>query len=418
MPRYFWEKIFAVIMILVFTYINFRGAKETGIAGATVTIMKVAVLLIFIVFGLGAVFGQSDWTYNFLSDPSFVPHGIFGILAAVGLTKISFEGFEIIVQSGEEVENPQKNIPRAIFITLGIAVTLYLLIAFVAIGGMTPAADVPNWVFLGNAGELGLIDAAGEVMPYGALILLIAGLVATISASNATIFSSSRVSFAMGRGKELPDFFSKVHEKFRTPHYAVWFSGAVIVLMSLLPIEAVAAGTDIMFILLFIQVQIALIVLRRKEPDLERTFKLPKPILLISITIVANLTFLAFLVGVIEHGFIALLVMMFWLLLGLGIYLFYCKPKRETRLKEETPTVVSKGSEVTGREYQVLVPVDTLENMHELVQAGMDIAKRNDGEVLVLSVVTVPEQTPLSEGHKFTGEQEELVHEAVKHSTE
>ncbi len=417
-PRYFWEKIFAVLMILLFVYINFKGAKETGLAGATVTIIKVGVLMIFIIFGLGAVFGHPDWTVNFLDDPGFMPHGVWGILTAVGLTTIAFEGFEIIVQSGEEVKDPDKNIPKAIFITLGLVVSIYLLIAFVTIGGLEPPGGGPSWVYLGNAGELGLIEAAGEFMPYGAIVLLIAGLVATMSACNATIFSSSRVSFAMGRGKDLPDIFSRVHSSFKTPHWAVWLSGVVIVVMAMFPIEAVAAGTDIMFILLFLQVMVTLIMLRRKRPDLNRPFMVPKPVLLMAIGIVGHIIFLVFLITGIDHGFVALLTMMFWLLLGIGIYMFYSRPRRETELKKETPTVVSKGSEVSGKDYQVLVPVKNLNNMDELVHAGIDLARKNDGEVLVLSVLAMPEQTPLEEGYDFIEENEELISRAVKYSTE
>ena len=97
-----------------------------------------------------------------------------------------------------------------------------------------------------------------------------------MSALNATIYSSSRVSFAMGRDRNLPSWFGSVHPVRKTPHWAILASGVLSVVMAVtLPIEAVASAANIMFLLLFIQVQAALIALRKKRPDLRRGFKVP-----------------------------------------------------------------------------------------------------------------------------------------------
>ena len=87
----------------------------------------------------------------------------------MGLTFIAFEGYEIIVQTGEEVKNPKKNIPRAIFISLTAVVVLYCLIAFVSIGAIFPTG-ISSWKFIGNNGELGIMKAAELFLPYGAFI--------------------------------------------------------------------------------------------------------------------------------------------------------------------------------------------------------------------------------------------------------
>ena len=77
----------------------------------------------------------------------------------MGLTFIAFEGYEIIVQTGEEVKNPKKNIPRAIFISLGLVVALYSLVAFVSIAGIFPEGK-PAWQFVGENQELGVMKEA------------------------------------------------------------------------------------------------------------------------------------------------------------------------------------------------------------------------------------------------------------------
>ncbi|MDY7082581.1 MAG: amino acid permease, partial [Halobacteria archaeon] len=239
------EKLLAVLMVALFTYINYRGAEETGKAGVVVTGIKILILGLFIVFGILATFRDPNWTAKFFSNPHFAPNGVFGILGAMGFTYIAFEGYEIIVQSGEEVVDPGKNVPKAVFYSLAIVVPIYILVAFAAIGGIDvtqhvvsladiseSASQVATWQILGELGELGIIRAAGQFMPYGTPLLLIAGLTATMSALNATVYSSSRVSFAMGRDRVLPEIFSKIHPEKRTPHWAILLSAVLIVLMA------------------------------------------------------------------------------------------------------------------------------------------------------------------------------------------
>lgn len=84
----------------------------------------------------------------------------------MGLTFIAFEGYEVIVQSGEEVKNPKRNIPRAIFISLDVVANMYCLVAFVSIGAILPDMG-PAWQFMGQNGDLGISKAAELFMPYG-----------------------------------------------------------------------------------------------------------------------------------------------------------------------------------------------------------------------------------------------------------
>gem|GEM_PF-2060140 len=108
----------------------------------------------------------------------------------------------LIVQSGEEVVEPGKNVPKAVFYSLAIVVPIYILVAFAAIGGIDTipelaeragvAAGAPTWQPLGNLGELGIIEAAGQFVLYGVPLVLVAGLTATMSALNATVYCTIR----------------------------------------------------------------------------------------------------------------------------------------------------------------------------------------------------------------------------------
>ncbi|TLY10486.1 MAG: amino acid permease, partial [Thaumarchaeota archaeon] len=125
------DKLVAVGSVLVFIYINVKGTSETGKTGTIVTIIQLGTVFALIAAGFWTMYNNPNWTANF-SD--FMPMGVGGVVAAMGLTFIQFEGYEIIVQTGEEVKNPKRNIPRAIFISLAMVVTLYCIVAFVSIG--------------------------------------------------------------------------------------------------------------------------------------------------------------------------------------------------------------------------------------------------------------------------------------------
>ncbi|HVD20561.1 MAG TPA: APC family permease, partial [Nitrososphaera sp.] len=193
-----FDKMIAVISIAAFVYINVRGASEMGKIGIIVTVIQLGTILTLVFVGVLSMHGNPNWTSNMVNN--YAPLGIGGIVAAMGLTFIAFEGYEIIVQTGEEVKNPKKNIPRAIFISLTLVVVLYCLVAFVSIGAFSPNGVIgePAWKFIGNQGDLGVMKAAETFLPYGSLIILGGGIVSSLAALNATTYSSSRVAFAMG----------------------------------------------------------------------------------------------------------------------------------------------------------------------------------------------------------------------------
>ena len=427
------DKLLAVLMVGVFALINYRGAEETGKAGIVVTAIKVVILGVFVAFGLLATVQTPDWPQKFLANPGFAPNGIVGIIGAMGFTFIAFEGYEIIVQSGEEVVDPGENIPKAVFYSLLIVVPIYVLVAFASIGGIETLPEIaqraglevgaPTWQLLGNLGELGIIEAAGQFVPYGVPLLLLAGLTATMSALNATIYSSSRVAFAMGRDRSLPQLFSRVHAEKRTPHVAIWLSAVLIAAMSvLLPIEAVAASADIMFILLFVQVNWTVITMRRTHPDLDRTFEVPfmpwPPLIGIVLLLLLTpflLTSLGLSIGFgpESHGFIALLTTAIWMGAGLLLYYGYSVPEEAEKREDTAPTVVSERAP-GEREKRILVPIANPDSVDALLRTALDVAVEQDAEVQVLSVVELPQQTPLSEGRQFVDEERAVVDRAFE----
>jgi len=380
------------LIIAAFTALNYRGASEMGTIGNVVTMAKLGILGLFVVFGLVAMGRTDAWHTRFTTE--FMPNGVLGIILAMGLTFIAFEGYEIIAQSGEEVINPKRNIPRAIFYSIFIAVTIYILVSIVAIGATVPPVGLKVYEYLGLHKEVAIVEVARQTFPLGigAIVLLLSGLVSTMSALNATAYSASRVSFAMGRDHNLPGFFADVHPTRHTPQWAVICSGAMMVVMAwLLPIEKAAVASGIMFLLLFLQVNLTVMILRRKLPDLDRGFKIPVfpaiPILAIFINALLAMYLFTF-------SPIAWYVAIGWIVLGLLAYYTYFS-KIEAM---EKPKEILMEEVLVSRDYSVLVPVADQEQARILGQIGAILAQDNAGELLALHVVRVPPQLSLHQG--------------------
>nr|AIE92268.1 cationic amino acid transporter [uncultured marine thaumarchaeote AD1000_21_E03] len=215
---------------------------------------------------MAMTFTNPNWPTNFRD---FFPNGTSGLILAMGITFIAFEGYEIIAQAGDEIKKPRKNIPKAILVSLGIVVSVYILFAFVFIGGLDPLQiGQPAWEFIGDYGELGIIEAAEYYLPFGALIVLAGGFVSTLAALNATTFAASRVSFAMGRNHDLPPVFSRLHPKYRTPFASTILSAVVMITLAMLfDLTMIALAASVMFLFLFAQVNVACITIRRMAKE-------------------------------------------------------------------------------------------------------------------------------------------------------
>jgi amino acid transporter/nucleotide-binding universal stress UspA family protein len=381
------QKLLAVGVALIFAYVNYRGASETGKIGNLVTVTKILILGVFVAFGLSLILKRGDWV---AALTPFAPHGWAGIIKAMGLTFIAFQGVEVISQCSEEVKDPKRNIPRAVFLSLAIVVPIYLLVAFTSLAAVNPGRLTP-WDYLAEKKETALVEVARTFFSAGGVMLLFGGVISTMSALNATVYSSSRVAFAMGRDRNFPAAFGKVHRRRFTPHVAIFFSLVIVVFMSVsLPIEDVASAADIMFLLLFLQVNLTLIRLRKMRPDLDRGFRVPL-VPWLSLLAIGLLLFLAlYMVTYSPKGW---LVTAAWIAAGLLIYRTYA-----FRREVEHVRVTEALERLERREYRILAPLSNPASVSSLLAIASAIAKKHDAEVILLHVVEVEEGLPLRAG--------------------
>src|SRR5918999_6068767 len=392
-----FDKLLAVTSVAAFTYLNIKGTSETGKTGTIVTIVQLGTILCLIIAGFWTMYDNNNnsplnSTTNNFAD--FMPTGIAGLVAAMGLTFIAFEGYEIIVQTGEEVKNPKRNIPRAIFISLAIVVILYCLVAFVSIGAIAPEG-IAAWRFIGEGGELGITKAAEIFLPYGTLIVLGGGMVSTLAALNATTFSSARVAFAMGRHYNLPHKLSSIHPVNRTPHIAIIISGIIMSFMAYaLPLADIAVAAGVIFLLLFTQVNIAAITIRRIYGNkLSYGFKTPFfPVIpMAGIFLKLGLALYLLVTQPLSWG-----ITIMWIVVGFVLYRMYTFKQAIQQYVQ----IVTLQGDLKREDYRILIPY-TPEDPDRLLKYAIRVAKETAGEVIILRVITVPHPTPLSAGVAF-----------------
>lgn len=397
-------RFLALALAGLFVGLNYIGVKVGIRAENTINILVLVVVVVFIAFGLWEV-AQDPARVSFNFDPFFPPgttlSGLSNVFLAMGITFIAFEGYEIISQTSEEIQNPKKSIPRAIFASFLIVWAIMLLVAFIAFGATSFVDGQQSWVVLAEAKEHALVEAAGQIMPYGAMVIAGSALLLQITALNATIYSSSRVSFAMGRDGNLPRFFGKIHPQRRTPHWAVLGSGALVLVMALLPIETVAVAADVMFLLLFLLVNIAYIKLRKTIPEEKFGFRAPL-FPYIPLIGIATKAFLA--VYLWKYSHVAWYVTLLWITVGLLLYYSYIRPRE--RLEPAVaprPAFAARPSDRVRKAYRILVLLSSPapSTARNLARTAGSVAKALDGEVLLLAPVIVPEVTPLDEGRKL-----------------
>jgi APA family basic amino acid/polyamine antiporter len=229
----------ATIICLIFIIINYIGLKESTLLNNTLVALKVLILLFFVAFGLG-FFKGSNVT-------PFAPEGISGILSGAALIFFAYTGFARVTIMAEEVQEPEKTIPRSIYLALAISTVIYVLVSVIAVGLVGVSG-------LSQSGSP-LTDAIGVTGSSSVVLLISAGaMIATASVLLTTIMGISRIMFAMSRKGDLPAFLKRIDPRFSTPHYAIWISGAfmiaAILLADLVLVVAISTFAMLVFYLI------------------------------------------------------------------------------------------------------------------------------------------------------------------------
>jgi amino acid transporter/nucleotide-binding universal stress UspA family protein len=403
------EKGVAILIASFFVYINYRGASETGTMGAIITLGQTVTLAFIALVGIYTAISDPERLANF---QPFLPNGWDKLLITMGFTYVAFEGFEVIAQAGDETIEPRRNLPKAMIYSIVIVMFTYVGVAFASIVGVKDVGQ-PVWIWIGNHGAKGFGEAISRLIPsYGSILVTITVIFASTSALNATIYSATRASYALGRDRMLPAVLSRLHSTRRTPHMALLSTGGlVIIVATLLPTIDVASSASMMFLFLFFLVNLCVIRIRRQMAD-EMTYGFVMPLFPFP-PIAAILIQAALAMWLIHMSPIAWVVGPTWVFSGVIIYHTYSK-HRATRTDDEI--VVIREEPITKKEaYRILISVANPANAVALAMNCYRFcqAKGTSTEVKVINMVPIPPQVPLSEASKYTQAGEEAITEAM-----
>ena len=251
--------IVAVVTALLLTGINITGTQNTG------TLQNIVVLSLLIILTLFLGYGVLD-TFGGIGDAhlpeSFAPFGGLPIATTAALVFTSYLGFVQIATVAEEVKEPGRTLPRAMVGSVIVVAVLYVITLFVATSAFPPER-------LNQLGETALVEVARKLVgPLGAVAILAAGLLATLSSANASILSSSRAVYALSKDELVPEQAAAASDRFQTPHIALLAAGIPIAALALVGrVELLAEVASFLHLVIYGLICIVLLVLRRREPS-------------------------------------------------------------------------------------------------------------------------------------------------------
>ncbi len=378
----------ALILVGLFTINSLRGSEEAGRTQVILAGGLMISLLAFVIMGLVMPNGFT-WTEFYKDSGFFIHEGLLENLAYIfqtlTLVNVLFVGYEVIATTAEEAKSPGRNIPIATVGTIFICAIVYCAITFVALGIVSART-------LGTS-NTPLSDAAAVLGRWGAPMMGVAGLVATLTSLNTAMVSSARVALALSRDGYLPALLSRIHPRLKTPVPAILVTGALIGVAAVSGDEVFlgyVSNFGYMFVVFFTNV--SLILLRRKFPDHERPFRTPwypvMPILgCLGIIVVEVFTEPhALVVGI---GLIAV---------GLVVYQLRRPVGRAVEVAVQT---------VEAARHEILVPVANPMTAEGLFKMAVILGQvREEATLAALSIVKVPRETPLELAQDMLHQQE------------
>jgi APA family basic amino acid/polyamine antiporter len=306
----------AFFVVLVLTVVLILGIRESTRTNNIMVLIKIAAILAFVFFGISFI------------HPSyyhpFAPNGFSGILAGGSIIFFTYIGFDALSTASEECKNPQRDVPIGIIATLIICTILYLGVSLV-LTGMVPWRSVADDAApVVNALKRLSLEPGGHRLHLVRLFVLIGAILGMISSILVGQYGQTRIWFAMSRDRLLPSAFSRLHPRFRTPVFSTIIAGILVSIPAgIFDVGSLAEMTNIGTLFAFILVAIGVIVLRHKQPERLRKFRLIGGPVIPVLSILCCLLLMAGLPAITWVRFFV------WLIIGLFVYFFYSRKRSE-----------------------------------------------------------------------------------------
>jgi APA family basic amino acid/polyamine antiporter len=321
-PLHGFANLPAAGIILLITLLLIKGTRESSLVNSIIVTVKVAIVLFFIIIGIGHI-NPANWH-------PFMPYGWAGVFSGAAFIFFAYIGFDAVSTTAEEAKNPQRDLPIGILGSLAICTVLYIAVVIV-LTGMVPYTSLNVSSPVAYAAIRVGLNWAGLLISIGA----IAGLTTVLLTM---MFGQSRIFFSMSRDGLVPKFIAWVHPTWRTPVVSTAIFGVLIALAAAFePIGILGSITNMGTLFAFVLVSIALIILRRRHPDMIRGFRVPAgPLVavLAALTSIFLMIFLGYRSPLWLHVPAPWLAWIVWLAIGYVLYLAYGS-RRSTMAADE-----------------------------------------------------------------------------------
>ncbi|MCU4740261.1 amino acid permease [Natronoglomus mannanivorans] len=381
-------EILAVTLAVLLVLVNLVGVKQTG---GLQTIMVIVMLGILSVFVAGSIVQVEAANFD-----GFFVEGSDGLLSATALVLVSYAGVTKVAAVAEEIENPGRNLPLGLLISLIVTTFLYALLVFVLVG-VVPGLD---------GSEAPMADAVDLL--FGNLFLfaiVLAALLALVSTANAGILTASRYPLALSRDNLFLDKFEFIHPRFNTPMVAILTTGGIIVLVILIfDVEQIAKSAGAFQILVYILVCAALIAFRERDLEwYDPEFVTPGYPWIQLFGIVSGLFIITRMDLLPIIGAVGITIF------GFAWYQFYAKERvereglavglaRREAGKQYVRDTAEQLEASPADTYEVLIPLRrdvSREQEDALLHMAAPIVRRRGGRIRVVRFDEVPDQVPL-----------------------
>ncbi|MBM3760205.1 MAG: amino acid permease [Acidobacteria bacterium] len=296
----------ALLIMVLLTWLLIRGVKESANATNVMVIIKIVAILAF-VFGAASAIRPENWH-------PIMPNGMSGVISGAAIVFFAYIGFDSVSTAAEECKNPKRDLPWGIIITLAVCTLLYGSVALV-LTGIVPYTTLNNDEPVARA----LKDVGYNNLR---IFVSVGALIGMWSSLLVFQYGQARIWFAMSRDRLLPGIFSRVHPKYKTPDISTWVAGFVVgIPAGLWDIATFAELANIGTLAAFASVSVGVLLLRKRQPDTPRGFRVP------FVPVVPYLSIAFCLVLMLGLPLQTWLTFFIWLVIGLAIYFGYSKAR-------------------------------------------------------------------------------------------
>ncbi len=327
----------AALIAIAVTLLLIRGIKESASFNSVIVMVKVLVVVLFIIAGVGYVNTSNIGIGCTVGSPGcaeFMPYGFSGVVTGAAVIFFAYIGFDAVSTAAQEAKNPQKDMPIGILGSLAICTVLYILVAGIMVGlvdyKLLTNAAAPIAVAIDAALQRAQGTTMGTILAVFPTIIKVGAVLGLSSTMVVMTMGQPRVFYSMSKDGLLPSWAAKIHPKFQTPHITTAITGTIVaILAGFVPISLLGELVSIGTLFAFVIVGTGIIILRSSNPALHRPFKVPLSPFIPIATVVSA----AYLMNSLPLD--TWIRLIDWMAIGLVIYFAYSYNHSKLGIEEE-----------------------------------------------------------------------------------